>query len=547
MAGAVDDDRSLDQQHDREPQAQPSDGALGRAHANRWLWLALILMTLWRIAIAWSLPVTLDEAYYADWARHLAWGYFDHPPGVALLALGTRLLPGSALAARLGTVLAATLTLIVLVRFYRSCGLRSGTEQLLALVIAFATLPGLIAGVVTTPETVLVLFWAIALHEGLAALRGAHRRWLTAGIATGLGLLSKYTMVLIGPVFLLSILWAKPKALRTRWPYLGGLLALLVFAPNLLWNAENHWVTMRFQLGHGFASETGHLVSNPLPAPVQPAAEPSAHAPRSGLERLAELLRYLGTQVALWGFILIAVIGSLRGDRERTLAATRKGIEGTALKLLVVATLFPLAFFGLFATFSDVEANWPGVYLLSAAPLAAMMLARRPRLALAAAGLNALVVTAYAAHATTGFLALPSSLERISRETHGYRELAMKTAQLDGPVFTDRYQLTAMLRFYDRTLAVNQWPDITRPSEYLRGQITRPPSLEDIAGAGGFWLITRRGVPPAIPRFHLLSAEVIYDCGNSGLQAKDEGSNGEPPCRKPLHVWHVLRYASVKE
>jgi hypothetical protein len=55
-------------------------------------------------------------------------------------------------------------------------------------------------------------------------------------------------------VLLGALLIADPRALRGRWPYLGGLLALLVFLPNILWNADNDWLTMRFQFGHGFLS-----------------------------------------------------------------------------------------------------------------------------------------------------------------------------------------------------------------------------------------------------------------------------------------------------
>ena len=76
--------------------------------------LLILLVTLWRLALAWLLPVTQDEAYYFDWSRRLAWGYFDHPPGVAFLQIGTRLAPSSALAGRVGTLIAATLTLVVL-------------------------------------------------------------------------------------------------------------------------------------------------------------------------------------------------------------------------------------------------------------------------------------------------------------------------------------------------------------------------------------------------------------------------------------------------
>jgi len=51
----------------------------------------ILAMTLWHLGAAVLLPVTQDEAYYFDWARSLSWGYFDHPPGVAAVGLGTRL------------------------------------------------------------------------------------------------------------------------------------------------------------------------------------------------------------------------------------------------------------------------------------------------------------------------------------------------------------------------------------------------------------------------------------------------------------------------
>ena len=178
----------------------------------------IIAMTLWRLGAAALLPVTQDEAYYFDWARTLAWGYFDHPPGVAVLGLGTRLEPASALAARLGGLLAGALTLVVLARLYFNSGLVRRDDLTLALVLVFASVAGLVGGIITTPDTALALAWALALHEAERALAGDRRRWLTVGLAVGLGLLGKNTMALIGPVLLWAILRSDPRALRTRWP-----------------------------------------------------------------------------------------------------------------------------------------------------------------------------------------------------------------------------------------------------------------------------------------------------------------------------------------
>jgi 4-amino-4-deoxy-L-arabinose transferase-like glycosyltransferase len=504
------------------------------------LWLLVAGITLWRLAAAHFLPVTQDEAYYFAWARYLDWGYFDHPPGVAFLGAGTRLADASSLAARLGTVLAATLTLLVLVRFYRQCGLKGPKDLLLAALLAVATLPGVASGVIATPDTVLALFWAIALHEALPALRGERRRWLGAGLACGLGLLGKYTMALIGPVFLWAILWADPRALRTRWPYLGLLLALLAFSPNLLWNAENDWLTMRFQLGHGFSTETGTLLQGSEPAAAeQPRAEMTA------AERAVSLLAYFGTQAGLWGLIALAgALALVRRRRPPSAGSARGGaLDRPARALLTAGTLFPLLFFALVASFSEVEPNWPAAYLIAAAPLAALFFRGARRWAAVAAGGNLLLASLYVYHGATAGLPLPDSQNRILRETHGFAELAAEAAQLRGPVFADRYQTVAILSFYRPELEASQWPGITRPSEYLRGRIAPPVSAQEIERAGGFWLISRRARAPELEGYRGTKARELVDCAGMPLQE----AAADPPCAKPLHVWHIYRYVPGDE
>ena len=485
-------------------------------------------LVAWRLAIAALIPVTQDEAYYFDWARHLAWGYFDHPPGVALLGLGVRLEPGSVFMARLGGLLAGLATLVVLDRLYRRCGLTDVRDRALALLLAGATLAGVASGVITTPDSVLALAWALALHEAERALAVDPRRWITAGIAIGLGLLGKYTMFLIGPVLLLAILGANWRQLLTRWPYLGAGAALLVFAPNLIWNAQNDWLTLGFQFGHGFATEVGGAVAPEAAAIVQ-------SGPETPGERAASLLGYLGVQLALWGLIALPILlAPWIGRREAGLSDSRLTMPGRTL--LLAASLFPLVFFALVALISDVEANWPAMYLLGAAPLAALWLRRARRWAWMAALANLALVTLYAIHAATAALPLPDSQNRLLRETHGFAELAEIAAGLDAPVHTDRYQLTAMLRFHRPDLvATSQWPGLTRPSEYLRGRIA--PRIDPPTVTAPVWLLTRAGAPPAIQGFHVTAERHLFDCPGQPLS---EGT--EPPCRRPLHRWSFYRY-----
>ncbi len=552
----------------------PSGRSLPDADPTRyWVVWAFAFILLWRLWAAWMLPVTQDEAYYFDWALRLDLGYFDHPPGVALLGLGARLIPSSALAGRLGNLLAATLTLLVLLRFYRACGL-DARQALLALVMTSATFAGLVSGVLATPDTPLALAWALALHEGLAALRGDRRRWVTAGLATGLGLLGKYGMALIGPVFLWAILWADPKALRTPWPYLGALAALLVFAPNLVWNAQHDWLTIRFQFGHGFSTSAGAISAEAVGTALA-LPERASVLEQAGLgERLLAVLSFLGIQAALWGLMIFPLVAGLwRGWRVRAQAGPWVGARPSgqrtpsqplwgvwrlraqveplipdrgARALLVAGTVFPLAFFGLVAAFSAVQPNWAVLYLLTGIPLAVLAMAGYRRALLATAGANVLLVSLYLLHARTGILPLPDNQQRILHETHGFQALAREVEMLSGPVFADRYQLVAMTRFYAPDLKITQWPGLFRASEYVRGSSPGGPGSdrsldrEAIDRAGGWWLLSRNPPRPVIPGFRLDRQRLLYDCLREGLL---EATTGQPdPCDEPIHRWWLLHY-----
>lgn len=503
-------------------------------HQNQSLYLIAALiaaMTLWRLIMAAILPVTRDEAYYFDWSRTLAWGYFDHPPGVAVLGLGVLLEPGSALAGRLGTLLAGLLTLIVLASLYRRVGLSRTRDLALALLLTFATLPGFASGLITTPDTLLALAWAMALHEGERALAGERWRWVTAGLASGIGLLGKYTMVLIGPVLLIALLRCDRDALRTGWPYLGAVAALLILTPHLAWNGEHDWITLHFQFGHGFSTATPWF-------PDEILGTIRHVGPDSLFERIGSLLTFLATQLALWGFLLIALLGSawrrLRAQDEARDAGS-KSVPTHARTLMVAATSVPLGFFALVALSSEVEANWAAMYLLSAIPLGTLLVRERPALAIAGALANLVLVSLYILHAASAALPLGDHLNRILRESHGFRELATMASKLGEPVYTDRYQTTAMLRFHAANPETTQWPGLSRPSEYLRGKIA--PGIEPDALADPFWLICARAEPPVLEGFRADAHRILHTCAGQTLS---EGQH--PPCERPLHVWHLYRY-----
>ncbi len=493
------------------------------------VWMAplavLTLLAVWRLLLAATLPVTQDEAYYFHWARALAWGYFDHPPGVALLSLGHRWWPDSVLAARFGTWLAANVSLVLLWRFYARCGL-SGHQQTLALILVGTTLPGVAFGVIATPDTALALCWVLALHEGLAALQGERPRWLSAGLATGLGLLSKYTMVLMGPVLLLALVMADRAALRTRWPYLGALLALMIFLPNVLWNAAHDWLTIRFQLGHGLELATGAL----LPTAIETTTASSlVQLAPTHSERAAQVGGFVLSQLLFWGFLLVA-LGWRRGN-----APPPAPLSQPAQALLWAATLVPLVFFAVTAWISStVQPNWSAMYLFTAAAVLAQWRLSL-RLVLAASVANALLLSLYVLYAADSSALPGNPPPRLLRETHGFAELAATLPP--APLFADRYQIAAMVNFYRPALQVGQWPGITRPSEYLRGTLT--PSADSLHN-DHFWLITYKSTAPSIKGFQVAEQQTLVDCRRQPLQPWAEGA--PPPCEQPLHVFRLYHY-----
>jgi hypothetical protein len=75
--------------------------------------------------------------------------------------------------------------------------------------------------------------------------------WLAVGVFAGLGLLSKYTNIFLALGLLLALL-LDPRLRRwfaSPWLWAGGLVALMIFLPVVLWNAANDWVSFRFQFG----------------------------------------------------------------------------------------------------------------------------------------------------------------------------------------------------------------------------------------------------------------------------------------------------------
>lgn len=214
--------------------------------------LTVIALVALRLVASALTPLTFDEAYYWMWSKHLAGGYYDHPPMVAfVIRAGTMIAGDTELGVRLVSVL---LALPMSFAVWRSAEILFGGLRVAAsaVVLLNATLMAAVGTLIVTPDSPLLVassFVLFFLAKVLETGRGAW--WLAVGAAAGCALLSKYTAMFFGPAILIWLV-AVPGLrswLRSPWPYLGGLVALALFAPVVQWNAEHQWVSFIKQLG----------------------------------------------------------------------------------------------------------------------------------------------------------------------------------------------------------------------------------------------------------------------------------------------------------
>jgi hypothetical protein len=189
-----------------------------------------------------------DELYYMAAGRHLAFGYVDFPPFVALVAAFTRVLLGdSLLALHFFPALAGAAVVVLTGLMARELGGGRFAQGLAALAVLVAP-DFLVFGTWLSMDAFDQLWWVLASYVLLLILkRDRPRLWLLFGLVVGLGLLTKVTVLFFGFAVLFALLVTPARGqLRTRWPWLGGVIAFAFLAPYALWNASNGWPTLEF-------------------------------------------------------------------------------------------------------------------------------------------------------------------------------------------------------------------------------------------------------------------------------------------------------------
>lgn len=296
----------------------------------------LVALAALRLAAAGAVPLTEDEAYYRLWAQAPRLGYYDHPPMVAWwIWAGVRIAGDTALGVRLVSVASSLITtLLVFDLGQRLPGRKAG---LLAALLYNAAITVGFGALLAVPDVPATLFWTLALWA-MARSREHPAFWLCAGAAAGLGCLSKYSVLFLAPgaVLWLALAPGGRRKLMTPWPWLAAVIAVLLFAPNVIWNQQHHWLTFAKQFGRVQAS------------------------------RLAP--RYLGEFLAGQFVLLNPLITVLAGAGAMRAWKTRDEIG-----LMALLTGLPfLAYLTVHSLHDRVQAHWPVPLYAGLALLAAL-------------------------------------------------------------------------------------------------------------------------------------------------------------------------------
>ncbi len=187
-----------------------------------------------------------DELYYAACGQHLAWGYVDQAPLIAVIARISRMLFGDSLhALRFFPALSAGAKMLLTAWMVRELGGRryaqvlAGTAMLLCPI--YLTMDNFLSMNAFEP-----LFWMLCAAISIRIVKsGNDRLWLWFGLIAGIGILNKHSMLIFGLAFVLGLLVTRQRTLlQTSRIWLGALISFLIFLPNFVWEVRNHWPTI---------------------------------------------------------------------------------------------------------------------------------------------------------------------------------------------------------------------------------------------------------------------------------------------------------------
>ncbi|MCB9493846.1 MAG: glycosyltransferase family 39 protein [Desulfobacteraceae bacterium] len=286
-----------------------------------------------------------QEAYYWNYSQHLSLGYLDHPPMIGwLIHLSTMIFGNNEFAVRFVPYIC---WIIASYFVFRICSEFIGKRHALKGILLLSVLPGFFCtGFLATPDAPLVAFWAMTLfYLQKALICEDERAWYFAGIGFGLGMLSKYTIILLVPAAFIFIVLNRTsrKMLVKPGPYIAVVISFLIFLPVLSWNASNDWASFIFQGPRRFTSEFDF-----------------------SLIKLAGAVLLILTPAGFLTFYNMLSSSSLKKIFSKEMSGRKH------LIFIFVFTLVPLSVFVFFSMFRQIKLNWTVPLWLAFIPLMAV-------------------------------------------------------------------------------------------------------------------------------------------------------------------------------
>lgn len=275
----------------------------------------LILITLVNLLQAYFTEITLDEAYYYQYARDLDWGYYDHPPMVALVIKISQLFFNGNLGVRFLTVLLFSGNLFLIWKYLLPQDKASYINEFIILSLGLVMMNAY--SFITTPDVPLLFFGTVffILYQKFTEKQNFWNAVLL-GISVALLFYSKYQAVLL--VFFVVI--SNLKMLTKPYIYLAGIVTSLLMLPHLMWHIQHNFPTFQY-----------HLVD------------------RSEKFKIKYFLEYLPNQFAVFNpFILIPFVILLFKNKYQNL-------QEKAYYFVCVGFLF---FFAITSLRGHVEPHW---------------------------------------------------------------------------------------------------------------------------------------------------------------------------------------------
>ncbi len=443
----------------------------------------------------------LEEAQYWLWSIELDWSYYSKPPLVAYLNfLSTSIFGHTELAIKFNAVsMGFVFTLFVYAiafEIFKDPRKAFFTSLLVYAMPFFHTTFNFFL-----TDAPLLAAWSGAVFYYLKALESNQiKYWILLGVCCGLGLLSKYTMVLFAPLVLVHLMWFHRERLLQKGPYLTLLVAAVFLTPVLIWNLQMDFISFR----HVAAIGKSELTMS---------------------KRLMFVSEYLGGQVAivspfLFPILAIALYQALKsGDSKQT--------------FLALGPIVIFLFFLVYAFTKRVEVNW-SVFAYVSVPVMLVQQFHNMKLKqlgwrLSVLTFSLLLVFSYLTpylHPLGLHKIWPPKKDPVHRiigwDKLGQRVQEIIDEQVSEPyfLFSDSYEVACQAAFYTR--------DHQRPYNINLGrrqnQLDLWPGLEVLENKGytGIWVKKGKELPKAVVEgFGSLVHQETLDIEMGGIVVKN--------------------------